>query len=61
MLTFQNRWRLMLIDLHWAGVMLNPLLHGWAPLHEDEDSRTILNQVLRKLASNEDTYVQILK
>ena len=55
MLTFQNRWRLMLTDLHWAGVMLNPLLHGWAPLHEDEDSRTILNQVLRKLAPNGDT------
>ena len=40
--------------------MLNPLLRGWAPLHEDEDSRTILNRVLRKLAPNEDTYVQIL-
>ena len=50
----------MLIDLHWAGAMLNPLLRGWAPLHEDEDSRTILNQVLCKLAPNEDTYVQIL-
>ena len=37
MMTFQNRWRLMLTDLHWAGAMLNPLLHGWAPLHEDED------------------------
>ena len=51
MLTFQNKWRLMLtdlhwagamlIDLHWVGVMLNLLLCSWAPLHEDEDSRTI--------------------
>lgn len=60
MLTFQNRWRLMLNDLHWAGAMLNPLLRGWAPLHEDENSRTILNRVLRRLAPDEDTYVQIL-
>ena len=60
MLTFHNRWRLMLTDLHWAGVMLNPLLRGWAPFHEDEDLRIILNRVLRKLAPNEDTYVQIL-
>ena len=60
MLTFQNRWRLMLIDHHWAGTMLNLLLHGWAPLYEDKDSRIILNRVLHKLAPNEDTYVQIL-
>ena len=60
MLTFQNRWRLMLNDLHWAGTMSNPLLRGWAPLHEDENSRTILNRVLRRLAPDEDTYVQIL-
>ena len=60
MFTFQNRWRLMLIDLHWAGAMLNLLLRGWAPVHKDEDLRTILNRVLRKLAPNEDTYVQIL-
>ena len=43
MIAFQNRWRLMLNDLHWTGVMLNPLLRGWAPFYEDEDSRTILN------------------
>ena len=60
MLTFQNRWRLMLTDLHWAGAMLNLLLRGWDPLIEEEDSRTILNPVLRKLAPNEDIYVQIL-
>ena len=58
-LTFQNRWRLMLTDLHWTGVMLNPLLRGWTPLHKDEDLRTILNRVFGKLAPNEDTYVQI--
>jgi hypothetical protein len=50
----------MLNDLHWAGAILNPLLRGWAPLHEDENSRTILNRVFRKLVPNEDIYVQIL-
>jgi hypothetical protein len=60
MLTFQYRWRLMLNDLHWAGAMLNPFLRGWAPLCEDDNSRTILNRVLRRLAPDEDTYVQIL-
>ena len=50
----------MLTDLHWTGAMLNPLLHGWTLLHEDEDSKTILNRFFRKLAPNEDTYVQIL-
>ena len=59
-LTFQNRWRLMLNDFHWAGMMLNSLLRGWAPLHEDDISRTILNRVLRRLALDEDIYVQIL-
>jgi hypothetical protein len=60
MVTFQNRWRLMLNDLHWAGAMLNPVLRGWAPLHEDEISRTILNRVLRRLTTDKDTYIQIL-
>ena len=47
-------------DLHWAGAMLNPLLRGWAPLHDHEHSRTILNRVLRRLTPDEDTYVQVL-
>ena len=59
MLTFQNRWRLMLNDLHWAGAMLNPLLCGWAPLHEDE-IRGLLNGFIYRLTPDEDTYVQIL-
>ena len=58
--TFENRWRLMLNDLHWAGAMLNPVLRSWAPLHEHENSRTILNRVLRRLTPDQDTYVQIL-
>jgi hypothetical protein len=40
--------------------MLNPLLRGWAPLHEDDNSRTILNRVICRLAQDENTYVQIL-
>ena len=27
MFTFQNRWWMMLTDLHWAGAMLNLVLH----------------------------------
>ena len=34
LLSFENRWALMMTDLHWAGGMLNPTLRGWAPLHE---------------------------
>ena len=49
---FNARWRLMLTDLHWAGGMLNPFLRGWAPLHENEHSRPILNRVLGKLVTS---------
>ena len=50
LLSFENRWALMMTDLHWAGGMLNPTLRGWAPLHEHNQSRRILNRVFRKLA-----------
>ena len=50
----------MMIDLHWAGGMLNPTLRGWAPLHEHDQSRRILNRVFRKLAPDDETYVRIL-
>ena len=50
----------MMIDLHWAGGMLNPALRGWAPLHEHDHPRRILNRVFRKLASNDETYVCVL-
>ena len=51
---------MMLIDLHWAGAMLNPVLRGWAPLHEHEQSRRILNQVFRKYYPDDNTYVEVL-
>ncbi|KAG0595794.1 hypothetical protein M758_UG198100 [Ceratodon purpureus] len=60
MVAFDHRWAMMLTDLHWAGAMLNPTLRGWAPLHNHEESRIILNRVFRKLSSNEENYVQIL-
>ena len=60
LLSFENRWALMMIDLHWAGGMLNPTLRGWAPLHEHDQSRRILNRVFRKLAPDDETYVCIL-
>ena len=50
----------MMIDLHWAGGMLNPILHGWAPLHKHDQSGRILNRVFRKLAHDDETYVRFL-
>ena len=60
LLSFENRWALMMTDLHWARGMLNPILHGRAPLHEYDQFRRILNRVFRKLAPNDETYVRIL-
>ena len=50
LLSSENRWALMMTDLHWAGGMLNSTLRGWAPLHEHDQSRRILNRVFKKLA-----------
>ena len=59
LLSFENRWALMMTDLHWAGGMLNLTLHGWAPLHEHDQSRRILNRVFRKLATDDETYAHV--
>ena len=50
----------MLTDLHWAGAILNPILSGWAPLHEYEHSRRILIQVFWKYYLDDNTYVEVL-
>ena len=60
LLSFENRWALMMTDLHWTGGMLNPTLRGWALLHEHDQSRRILNRVFKKLAPDDETYVHIL-
>ena len=60
LLSFENRWALMMTDLHWAGGMINPTLCGWVPLHEHDQSKRILNGVFRKLALNNETYVRVL-
>ena len=60
MFTFQNRWWMMLTDLHWIGAMLNLVLRGWSLLHEHEHSKRILNQVFRKCYPNDNTYVKVL-
>ena len=60
LLSFENRWALMMIDLHKARGMLNPTLRGWALLHGHDQSKKILNRVFRKLAPNDETYVRIL-
>ena len=36
LLSLENRWALMMTDLHWAGGMLNLTLRGWAPFHEHD-------------------------
>ena len=51
---------MMLTNLHWAGAVLNPVLCGWAPVHEYEQSRRILNQVFRKYYPDDNTYVEVL-
>ena len=56
---FRHRWWMMLTDLHWIGAMLNPILRGWAPLHEHKYSRRILNQVFRKYYPDDNTYVEV--
>ena len=60
MSTFRHRWWMMLTDLHWAGAMLNPILRGWIPVHEHEQSRRILNQVFRKYYPDDNAYVEVL-
>ena len=60
LLSFENRWALMMTDLYWAGGMLNPTLSGWVFLHEHDQSRRILNKVFRKLASDDETYIRVL-
>ena len=60
LLSFENKWALMMTDLHWTGRMLNPTLHGWAPFYEHDQSRRILNKVFRKLDPADETYVCFL-
>ena len=60
LLSFENRWALMMTDLHWAGGMLNSTLRGWAPLHEHDQSKRILNRVFRKLTPKNETYICVL-
>ena len=61
LLSFENRWALMMTDQYWAGGMLNPTLRGWAPLHEHDQSKRILNRVFRKLALDDKTYVSVVE
>ena len=60
MSTFRHRWWMMLTNLHWAGAKLNPILRGWAPLHEHEHSRRILNQVFWKYYLDDNIYIEVL-
>ena len=42
------------------GAMLNPVLHGWTPLHEHEHSKRILNNAFWKYYPDDNTYVKVL-
>jgi hypothetical protein len=43
---FYQKWRMLMIDLHYVGAFLNPYLLGEAHLHDDEDVDKVLNGVL---------------
>ena len=58
---FHARWELMRNDLHQARVMLDPYLHGFLPLHKDPQARVKLNRVLRKLAPDNHSYMEVLR
>ena len=60
MFTFQNRWWMMLTDLHWVGAILNPILRGWALLDKHEHSKRIFNQIFWKCYPDDNTYKELL-
>jgi hypothetical protein len=44
-----KRWDMMLTDLHYAGVLLNPYLKDVLEIQENGDAKCALNKVVRKL------------
>jgi hypothetical protein len=53
---FYQRWKMLKIDLHYAGALFNPYLLGEVCLHDDADAKEIFNKVLRKIACTPTTY-----
>ncbi len=43
---FYEKWRMLMIDLHYARAFFNPYLLGEARFHDDEDVENVLNRVL---------------
>jgi hypothetical protein len=43
---FYQKWRMLMIDLHYVGAFFNPYLLGEAHLHDGEDVENVLNRVL---------------
>ena len=48
---FMKRWDMMLIDLHYAGAMLNPYLQGHMELQQNGEVKRALNRVFCRLSN----------
>jgi hypothetical protein len=46
---FTKKWDMMLIDLHYVGVLLNPYLKDVLEIQENSDTKRALNKVVHKL------------
>ena len=47
---FEKRWEMMLTDLHYAAVLLNPYLSDVAAIQNNGEGKRALNRVLKKLS-----------
>jgi len=49
---FEAHWKLMLIDLHYAGALLNPFMTDVTSLHKDGIAKRALNKVIQKISAS---------
>lgn len=47
---FENRWKMMLTDLHYAAALLNPYMKGVREIHDSGKAKQALISVLQKLS-----------
>jgi hypothetical protein len=48
---FTKKWDMMVIDLHYAGALLNPYLKDVLEIQENGDAKCALNRVVHKLCT----------
>jgi hypothetical protein len=58
---FYQRWKMLTIDLHYVGTLLNPYLLGEVHLHHDVDAKEALNNFLQKIDGIPTAYALALK